>query len=91
MGAVKSANMSLEDIEALPKNTLTPADVAGYLGMNPYNINCACKAGTVPWAFQVKSRTVISKSAFVHWMRYGAVVKDVGYHPELDGRINTRS
>ena len=62
---------TLEEIEAIPKNTLTPEDVAGYIGCNPYNINLSVKVGSIPWAYQIGNRTVIPKEAFLRFHRYG--------------------
>jgi len=62
---------TLAEIEALPKNRLTPDDVFVYLGCNRQNINLASKAGTLPWAYQMGSRTIIPKEAFVNYHRYG--------------------
>lgn len=66
---------TLEDIESLDKDILVPADVAEYLGVKQHSINCASKAGTLPWAYQMGSRTLIPKQAFVQWHRTGAVVR----------------
>lgn len=62
---------NLEEIAALPKNILCPEDVCGYLECDKYSINCASKAGTLPWAYQQGSKTRIPKEAFINWHRYG--------------------
>ena len=80
----KGQPTTLSEIEALDKNTLTPTDVAAYLRVNPYSINCACKAGTLPWAYQMGSNTIIPREAFVRYHKYGSAVRDVGYKPEAD-------
>jgi len=69
---------TLEEIEAIPKNTLTPADVCGYLGVTQYSVNLASKAGTLPYAYQMGSRTIIPKDAFVFFHRYGNAIIKVG-------------
>ena len=62
---------TLEEIEALPKNILCPEDVCGYLECDKYSINCASKAGQLPFAYQKGTRTVIPKEAFLNYHRYG--------------------
>lgn len=62
---------TLEEIEALEKNTLCPADVAPFLKVSQYSINCASKAGTLPWAYQMGTKTIIPKDAFVYCHKYG--------------------
>jgi len=66
--------VTLEDIEAIPKNMLTPADVAGYLECAPYSINCAAKAGQLPFAYMLGTRVKIPKEAFINYHRYGATL-----------------
>ena len=52
---------TLEEIEALPRNTLRPADVAPYLNACRQTINVAARDGLLPWAYKLGSRTVIPK------------------------------
>lgn len=65
--------VTLEDIEALEKEMLTPADVAPYLGVMPYSINIALKQGkTFPFpAFLIGNRVKIPKESFIRAMRGG--------------------
>jgi len=67
----KGQATTLDEIAAIPKNILTPEDVCAYMGCNQYNINCASKAGTLPWAYQLGARTLIPKEAFLYHHRYG--------------------
>lgn len=63
--------MTLEEIEALPKEMLVPADVAPYIGCSPYSINVAAKKGT-KFPFPVilmGSRVRIPKIPFIKAMR----------------------
>ena len=69
--------MTLKEIEQIDKEMLIPADVATFLGCGTHNINCACKAGTLPWAYMVGTRCKIPKEAFVHYHRYGAALNEM--------------
>ncbi len=63
---------TLEEIEALPKDMLTPADVAGYLRCDPYAINVRAKKYAQPFPFPViviGSRVKIPKFPFLKTMR----------------------
>lgn len=60
---------TLEEIEAIPKEMLTPIDVASYLGVLPYSINIQCKNGGLPWAYLVRTRVKIPKRKFVSYHR----------------------
>lgn len=63
--------MTLEEIEALPKEMLVPTDIASYLGCNPYSINVAIKNGA-KFPFPVilmGSRVRIPKAPFIKAMR----------------------
>lgn len=64
--------MTLEDLEALDREMLTPADVAPILGYNPQTIRTAAREA--PWQLKfpfvmIGSRMKIPKTAFVAWMR----------------------
>ena len=64
--------MTLEEIEALPKEMLIPADVAAYLGCSPYAINVLTRNGENPFPFpviRIGNRVKIPKIAFVRAMR----------------------
>lgn len=63
--------MTLNELEKLDKEMLTPADVAPVLGCAPYTINVAAKKGT-KFPFPVilmGSRVRIPKKPFIKAMR----------------------
>lgn len=63
---------TLKDIEALPKEILTPADIAPILGCQPYAINVATENGENPFNFPVYRmgrRVKIPKQPFLKAMR----------------------
>jgi hypothetical protein len=63
---------TLKDIEAIPKDFLTPADVAGYLGCNPNSIRVQAHQDKSQLGFPVivaGTRIKIPKTAFIHFMR----------------------
>ena len=62
----------LDRIEALPKDMLVPADIAKYLGCNPYSINVATRDGKNPFPFPVLrmgTRVRIPKIPFIKAMK----------------------
>lgn len=62
----------LERIEALPKEMLSPKDVAKYLRCNPYMINVLTMEGQNPFPFPVLrmgTRIKIPKAAFLKAMK----------------------
>lgn len=64
--------MTLEEIEALDKEMLVPADVAGILCCRPYAINVATQDGKNPFPFPVirlGNRVKIPKRPFLAAMR----------------------
>ena len=64
--------MTLDKLEALPKEVLTPADIAPILGCAPYTINVATRNGNNPFPFpiiRIGSRVRIPKMPFVKAMR----------------------
>ena len=64
--------MTLADLEKLPKEVLTPADIAPILGCAPYSINVATKDGNNPFPFPIirmGSRVRIPKMPFIKAMR----------------------
>ena len=68
---------TLEEIEVLPKDMLTPADIAGYLQCDPYSINVRVKTHPQPFPFPViviGNRVKIPKAPFIQTMR-GATEK----------------
>jgi len=77
----KGQATTLTEIEAIEKNMLTPADVCAFLGVDKFSINCASKNGTLPWAIQMGSRTIISKEAFLHWSKYGYLPVEKSHCP----------
>lgn len=65
---------SLEEIEALPKEMLIPADIAKYLGCDQYYINLMARDNPEKLGFSVikiGSRVKIPKAAFVYYCKYG--------------------
>ena len=71
------ANITLEQIEALPKDMLIPTDIAGYLGCSPYTINVVTRDGKNPFPFPVirlGTRVKIPKIPFIRAMR-GETIK----------------
>jgi hypothetical protein len=66
--------LTLDDIKAMDKEFLTPAEVAEYIGAFPQNVREGIRAG-VPWGYVLgKSRFVIPRKAFVHYHEKGAVI-----------------
>lgn len=66
--------MTLNEIKASRAEMLTPADVAGVLGCEPYAINTQAKADPAKLGFPVcvtGTRVRIPRRAFLHWMEYG--------------------
>lgn len=64
--------VTLEDIEALPKEMLVPADIAPYLGCSAYTINVCTENGQNPFPFPVirmGRRVRIPKMPFLKAMR----------------------
>ena len=64
--------MTLDELEALPKEVLTPADIAPTLGCAPYSINVATQNGENPFQFPVirmGRRVRIPKMPFIKAMR----------------------
>lgn len=72
---------SLEEIEALEEDILSPWHVCKYLKTGEQTINCAVKAGLIPWAYLLGSRVVIPKKAFVNYHRYGQVLAGTVKNP----------
>ena len=65
-------NLTLEEIEALPKEMLIPTDIAHILGCNPYTINICARDGKNPFPFPIirmGTRVRIPKKPFVKAMR----------------------
>lgn len=64
--------LTLEEIEALPKDMLVPTDIAKCLGCNPYSINVATRDGNNPFPFPIirmGTRVRIPKIPFLKAMR----------------------
>lgn len=63
---------TLEEIEACPKAILAPADVAGYLCCNAYNINLTARDAPELLGFPIckmGTRVRIPKEGFLRWAR----------------------
>ena len=64
--------MTLQEIEALQKEVLVPADIAPILGCTPYSINLATRDGKNPFPFPIirmGTRVRIPKTPFIKAMR----------------------
>ena len=64
--------MTLEELEASPKEMLVPADIAPILGCSPYTINVVTRDGKNPFPFPVirmGTRVKIPKRPFIKAMR----------------------
>ena len=64
--------MTLQELEQLETEVLTPSQVAPILGCNPYSINIATRDGRNPFPFPVirmGSRVRIPKMPFLKAMR----------------------
>jgi len=64
--------MTLAELESLPKEVLTPADIAPILGCAPYSINVATQNGNNPFPFPIirmGRRVRIPKMPFIKAMR----------------------
>lgn len=64
--------LTLQEIEAIPKTMLVPTDVAGYLGCEPYSINCQARLDPSALGFPVivmGSRVRIPKDGFIRFCR----------------------
>lgn len=71
--------MTLEDLEQIRREYLTPAEVAKVLGVNPYRINLQVKKdkreGTNSFPFPtilIGTRVKIPRQAFLEAMRHGS-------------------
>lgn len=65
--------MTIQDIEASEKPMLTPGDVAGVLGVNPYAINVQVMQDASKLGFPVMkigNRVKIPRVGFLRWF-YG--------------------
>ncbi len=63
---------TLEDIEALDKEMLIPADIAPIIGCNPYAINVCTRNGENPFPFPIirmGTRVRIPKIPFIKAMK----------------------
>ncbi len=63
---------TLEEIEALPKEMLTPSDIAGYIGCHPHAINLQAKECDDPFPFPIIKlgrQVKIPKTPFLKAMR----------------------
>ena len=66
--------MTLEEIKALDREMLIPADVAEVIGCEPYAINVQAKADASKLGFPVcvmGTRVRIPRRAFLNWMERG--------------------
>lgn len=66
--------MTLQEIEAIPKEILTPEDIRKFLGATPNAIRAQAQADPRKLGFPVivqGSRVRIPKAGFVFYCRYG--------------------
>lgn len=64
--------MTIDDIEAMDKTTITPKEAAGVLGCMPYYINVKARAGTLEFpAFFSGNRLKILREPFIRFVRTG--------------------
>ena len=64
--------MTITEMETSDKTVLTPGDVAGVLGCNPYAINVQAKQDPARLGFPVAmigNRVKIPREAFLRWFR----------------------
>ena len=64
--------MTLQELEQLETEVLTPSQIAPILGCQPYSINVATKNGKNPFPFPVirmGTRVRIPKTPFIKFMR----------------------
>lgn len=71
--------MTLDELERLTKDCLTPTEIAGVLGCDPYNINVQVKEdkrnGVNSFPFPtilLGSRVKIPRLAFIEAMKHGS-------------------
>lgn len=72
--------MTLNEIEELDKEMLTPQDVSAYLQVDPMTIRIQARESPDMLGFPVivcKSRVKIPKAGFVHYCKYGRSVLGV--------------
>lgn len=64
--------MTLQELEQLETDVLTPKQVAPILGCQPYTINVATRNGNNPFPFPILrmgTRIRIPKMPFVKWIK----------------------
>ena len=67
--------MTLQEIKASSKDTLTPSDVAEVLGCHPHSINVQAQEDPSKLGFPVavvRRRVKISRIGFLNWYMGGA-------------------
>lgn len=72
---------TLDDIEKIPKEILSPADVADYLDTDPTTLRWQAREEPEKLGFPVivaKSRVKIPKEGFLYFCRYGRPVRTLG-------------
>jgi len=66
--------VTIDEIVRSTKEMLTPSDVAGVLGADPYGINRMARENPSALGFAVMvigNRVKIPRRAFIHWLLYG--------------------
>lgn len=72
--------MTLEDVQAIPKEFLLVSDVAEYLECDPQDLRVQAKSDREKLGFpvvMVGTRIKIPKEGFVFYMKYGRPVRMV--------------
>ncbi len=66
--------MTIKDLEAMDKTTITPKEAASVLGCMPYYINVKARAGKLEFpAFFSGNRLKILREPFIKWVKEGCV------------------
>lgn len=73
--------MTLEEMRESREMMLTPADVAGVLGCQPYAINVQARDDPAKLGFPVcvtGTRVRIPRMGFLHWLEFGNMPMEQG-------------
>ncbi len=64
--------MTIKELEAMDKTTITPKEAASVLGCMPYYINVKARAGKLEFpAFFSGNRLKILREPFIKWVKEG--------------------
>ena len=64
---------TLEEVGNVEGEVLYPWHIVKILKTTENTLNCAAKAGNLPYGHVIEGRTVIFKRAFLHYCLYGQV------------------